>query len=210
MVPLQADFGGPLTVDVDAVAVGIVHRPGICCPGASGGPIARAVAFTECGDAFDFWPFLVEHLNLKDIRILTATDSVPFRIEQRSGHCEENLLDARGAEGVGGIDFVGIVAVAEVPKVRCAWCGEALELHWGVQTDRRWRCELSMGSRSNLHTLLKNLRATWPSDRQADVALSGALPLHFDRGRVLEGIDQGAFCDGPVIGVLVRIRRQDG
>ena len=113
-------------------------------------------------------------------------------------------------EIVAGVDLIGGFAVSEVPEVRGTQGGQALELNGGVQANRRGGREFSMGCFSDFHALLNDLHAAWSGDGHTDVALPGAVPLDFNRRRILQGTDQRAAGDDPVVGVLVGVGGEDG
>ena len=66
------------------------------------------------------------------------------------------------------------------------------------------------GRFSDFHALLNDLHAARAGDGHTDVALPGAVPLDFDRRWILQGTDQRAAGDDPVVGVLVGVGGEEG
>ena len=215
LVPLQADLRRSLSVKGHGIAVGIVHRPGECrAARAVGwidvGPIARAVSFAERGDALDGGPLFIQHLDVEGIGVLAATDRVSFGVEEGRGDRQDDFMRTGIQKAVAGVDLIGGFSISEVPEVGGAEGREALELDGCVEANRRGSREFGMGRFSDFHALLDDLYAARAGDGHTDVALPGAVPLDFNRRRILEGTDQRAAGDDPVVGVLVGVGGEEG
>ena len=126
-----------MTIKRDAVTERIVDCPVVCRTRTSCCcPITGTVTLTKGCDAFDVRPLFIKYLNFEGIGVLAATNGISFGVEQWNSHRKKDFLRAGSAEWVSGIDCIGVVTVAKIPKVRRAWCRETLKLHWCVQAYR--------------------------------------------------------------------------
>ena len=202
LVPLQADFCRTLPSEGHVVSVGVRDGPLVIGSGtARRGPVARAVSFAECGDAFDVRSGQVEDLDVQGLGVLTATDGVALGIEQGGGHGQEDGVVAGSGVHMDGVDRTGKGAVSEIPAVLGTRGGLAGELDVGLQAHGGGSCEGGCGRGPNVHAFLKCLTARGAGDGDQNLAVSGRTPFHFHSGGVAEGAGQQcATLDGPCVG----------